>query len=273
MRLRFPTDIDLLRPNAVLALTLGWAVVGLVAGSGTWLAAAWDGSAVGVREAYGAPFVAGMCWVPISIGAVLLVRRVPLRLPLTWRLVAPYMLSLLAVSFALNFGVMVIMAAMGAIRVSQIVSFTAADGLRWMHVNAGVFMVLVALAHLAKAHGAASRPSFRQTLQAESRGRTRLLSVDTIDWIGGASDYSMVHAAGREFLVNERLKTLETELSPQVFVRIHRSTIVNSDRIVELRTLGRGDREAKLECGATLRVARRRWPALERALLRREGKV
>lgn len=273
MRLRVPTDFDILSTGGLLALTLGWITVGLFAGSGTWLAASWDGRPVDFRAAYVPPLVAGLCWVPITIGAVLLTRRAPLHRPLSWRAAMPYGVSLLAVSFVLNVAWAVLMTAAGAMPATRLVNVAAAGGLRWMHVNMGVFAVLVAVSHWAMSSVAPPRPVFRRSLRSESRGRARLLPVDTIDWIGGAGDYSTVHTGDREFLVSERLKTLEADLDPKAFVRIHRSTIVNVARIVELRSLGRGDREVSLECGTTLRVARRRRQALERAIQQQEGKM
>ncbi len=266
MRPNLPSDFDILGPRTLLALTAGWVMVGLFAGSGTWLAALWEGNSTDLRTAYVPLIVAGLCWVPITVWAVVLTRRSPLVWPLTWRGAAPYLASALAVSFVMNAEWVLVMAVAGAAPAGDAVVSVAANGLRWMHVNVAVFVVLVVAAHRIGLPGNVPQTSFRQSLRAESRGRTRLLPVAAIDWIAGAGDYSTVHTEGQEFLVNERLKNLEADLNPQVFVRIHRSTIVNAARIVELRSLGHGDREVSLECGTVLRVARRRWQVLERAM-------
>jgi len=273
MRPHLPSELDIRGVRGLFILTTGWLAVGLFAGSGTWLASLWDGSPADLRSSYIPPLVAGLCWVPLTMGALSLARRWPLRRPWTWRAVAPYVGSALAVSFVMNAEWALVMAAVGVIPADTMLSSAAANGFRWMHANAAVFVVLVAVAHRLEADDGGDGTAFRQSLRAESRGRTRLLPVDAIDWIGGAGDYSTVHTDGQEFLVNERLKNLEADLDPKAFVRIHRSTIVNAGRIIEFRSLGRGDREVRLECGTILRVARRRRQDLERVIRELEGTV
>ncbi len=87
-------------------------------------------------------------------------------------------------------------------------------------------------------------------------GRVVFLSVDEIDWIEAADYYVQIHAGGRSYLHRESMNSLEGRLDPARFMRIHRSAIVNRDRVKELRSHGRRDLVVVLAGGAELKVAR-----------------
>ncbi|WP_437963169.1 LytTR family DNA-binding domain-containing protein [Sorangium sp. So ce260] len=86
--------------------------------------------------------------------------------------------------------------------------------------------------------------------------RVVFLSVEEIDWIEAADYYVQIHAGGKSYLHRETMNSVEGKLDPARFVRIHRSAIVNRDRIKELRTQGRRDTIVVLAGGAELKVAR-----------------
>ncbi|WP_437719833.1 LytR/AlgR family response regulator transcription factor [Sorangium sp. So ce861] len=86
--------------------------------------------------------------------------------------------------------------------------------------------------------------------------RVVFLSVEEIDWIEAADYYVQIHAGGKSYLHRETMNSVEGKLDPARFVRIHRSAIVNRDRIKELRTQGRRDTVVVLAGGAELKVAR-----------------
>ncbi|WP_437994926.1 LytTR family DNA-binding domain-containing protein [Sorangium sp. So ce185] len=86
--------------------------------------------------------------------------------------------------------------------------------------------------------------------------RVVFLSVEEIDWIEAADYYVQIHAGGKSYLHRETMNSVEGKLDPARFVRIHRSAIVNRDRIRELRTQGRRDTVVVLAGGAELKVAR-----------------
>jgi hypothetical protein len=90
---------------------------------------------------------------------------------------------------------------------------------------------------------------------ARSGRARRVLSVQEIDWIEAADYYVQIHAGGKSDLHRESMNSLESRLDPERFLRIHRSAIVNRDRIKELRTQGRRDVVVVLAGGAELRVA------------------
>lgn len=95
-----------------------------------------------------------------------------------------------------------------------------------------------------------------------------LIEAHTIDWITALDYYAELNVAGRALLLREPLRDLESRLDPQRFVRIHRSTIVNVDRVRRIDRLDHGDFEVTLVDGTRLRMSRSRRPALERLLPR-----
>jgi two-component system LytT family response regulator len=72
-------------------------------------------------------------------------------------------------------------------------------------------------------------------------GRVLFLRADEIDWIEAAGNYVRLHAGKEEYLYRETMTKLEEQLNPDRFARIHRSTIVNVERIKELQPWFRGD--------------------------------
>ena len=79
-----------------------------------------------------------------------------------------------------------------------------------------------------------------------------------VDWIEAADNYVKLHAGPKEFLLRETLASLEHQLDPERFARIHRSAIVQIDRIAEIRPATHGDADVVLRTGATL-VLTRTW--------------
>lgn len=88
-------------------------------------------------------------------------------------------------------------------------------------------------------------------------GLTSLIPVEEIDWLQAADNYVRVHAGNQVFLHRETLSRLADRLHSNRFVRIHRSHIVNLDRVHQMRLIGRGDAEIQLLDGTKLTVSRR----------------
>ena len=82
------------------------------------------------------------------------------------------------------------------------------------------------------------------------------MPVETIDWIDAAGDYMCVHADNVTHIMRITMKQLEELLNPLKFLRIHRSTIVNADRISCAQSLTNGEFLLSLEGGAKLKVSR-----------------
>lgn len=91
-----------------------------------------------------------------------------------------------------------------------------------------------------------------------------LLRAEEVDWVEAAANYVRFHARGKAFLLRTTMAQLEQELDPRRFARIHRSTIVNLDRVREIRPEWHGDYDVLLTTGDTLRLGRRYRQALLR---------
>ncbi|HUH12708.1 MAG TPA: LytTR family DNA-binding domain-containing protein [Longimicrobiales bacterium] len=83
-----------------------------------------------------------------------------------------------------------------------------------------------------------------------------LLRADEIDYIEASGNYARIHAARKEYLLRETMTGLEARLDPREFIRIHRSTIVRTDRIRELEPLFQGDYLVILGDGTRLTSSR-----------------
>ena len=82
------------------------------------------------------------------------------------------------------------------------------------------------------------------------------IQVGDVDWIEGLGDYAGLHVGGRTHLIREPLTVLETRLDRTQFVRVHRSTIVQVERIVRVEPSANRDAVLTLRDGKTLRVSR-----------------
>lgn len=90
---------------------------------------------------------------------------------------------------------------------------------------------------------------------APSRGALVRLEAKDIDRITGEDDYARLHCGPQSFLVAERLYAIEQRLGPERFVRVHRSTLVNADRITALE-LHDGTWWARLLSGERVAIGR-----------------
>ena len=108
-------------------------------------------------------------------------------------------------------------------------------------------------------------------LVVRSNGRIRLVKTADVTWIGAEGNYACVHAGAESYLVREALSALEAQLDPQRFVRIHRATIVNLDRVRELEPLFSGQHAVLLDDGTRVTMSRRYRAHVERVLGRPLG--
>ena len=95
-----------------------------------------------------------------------------------------------------------------------------------------------------------------ERLVIKSAGRITFLRTDEVDWIEAAGNYLRLHTGADEHLLRETMKELEARLDASKFVRIHRSTIVNADRIKEMRPSFHGEYEVRLRDGTRLTLSR-----------------
>ena len=106
-------------------------------------------------------------------------------------------------------------------------------------------------------------------IPVRTEGRVHVLDLADVDWIGAADNYVTLHAGPREYLIRDTMGRLERELDPDRFVRVHRSSIVQIDRVRELLPDFHGDFTLVLKTGTTLTLSRGYRAKLE-AVLGRE---
>ncbi|MFN2567210.1 MAG: LytR/AlgR family response regulator transcription factor [Gemmatimonadaceae bacterium] len=90
----------------------------------------------------------------------------------------------------------------------------------------------------------------------KDRGRVVILNEADVDWIEAEGDYVRVHAGGRGHLLRETMSAMEARLDPSHFARIHRSAIVNVERIRELRPHPNREYTIVLRDGTQLKLSR-----------------
>jgi len=99
---------------------------------------------------------------------------------------------------------------------------------------------------------------FLDRILIKKEGRILLIRISDVDWIEAARDYVHIHATGSSYSLKERISDLERKLPPGRFFRIHRSTIINADRIAEVQPLLYGDYTVRLMNGERLTLSRSR---------------
>ncbi|HEY0048783.1 MAG TPA: LytTR family DNA-binding domain-containing protein [Pyrinomonadaceae bacterium] len=101
-----------------------------------------------------------------------------------------------------------------------------------------------------------TEPKYLKRIPVKSARGATLVSTGEIDWINSAGHYLEIHAGRETHLVRERLSQIEQKLDPEIFIRIHRSIIVNLDRIKSLHPLFNGDHLIILQNGQELNLSR-----------------
>ena len=101
------------------------------------------------------------------------------------------------------------------------------------------------------------QPQPAQRLVVRSPGQLLFLDVSDIDWIEAASYYACVHVGGDTHIIRRTLSELEGDLGEGRFIRIHRSIIVNLERIHGLELQSGGEYEVVLKSRVRLRLSRR----------------
>ncbi len=135
------------------------------------------------------------------------------------------------------------------------------DVLAYVMINGGI----VALGHLLRP----SSPTPSATTNIESAplparfavrrrgGAETLVDVADIDWVEASGNYAILHVRGDTFEIRSSLARLEVELDPKRFVRVHKSHLVNIDRVAEVTPWVSGDWRIRLQDGAELNLSRR----------------
>ena len=107
---------------------------------------------------------------------------------------------------------------------------------------------------------------YSERLVVKTGGRVFFLNTDEIDWIEAEGNYVNIHTGKKAYLLRETISSLESQLDPKEFVRIHRSSIVRLDRIKELQPWSHGEYHVILLDGTQLTLSRSYREKLQSAL-------
>jgi two-component system LytT family response regulator len=110
------------------------------------------------------------------------------------------------------------------------------------------------------------RPKYLDRIAVEMRGKVKVVPVDQVDYITADGPYAELHAGERTHVIRETMQSLEQQLDPDRFLRIHRSAIVAVSRIEALLKGAGGDYEVQLRGGVLLPVSRARREEVERRI-------
>ncbi|HYE65769.1 MAG TPA: LytTR family DNA-binding domain-containing protein [Pyrinomonadaceae bacterium] len=102
------------------------------------------------------------------------------------------------------------------------------------------------------------RAAYLSRFMIKSASRVFFLKVEELDWIEAADYYAELHVGRKSYLLRETMNDLEAKLDPEKFFRIHRSTIVNLDRVKEMHAHFNGEYVVILQDGTELKLSRSR---------------
>ena len=102
----------------------------------------------------------------------------------------------------------------------------------------------------------ASPPKTLTRIAVRSAGKTRFVNLDDVLWIQAAENYVQLHTATSQHLVHATIQSMLARLDPQVFVRIHRSAIVNVRHVMQIETAAQGDYVLTLDNGFSIQSSR-----------------
>ena len=122
---------------------------------------------------------------------------------------------------------------------------------------------------VAAARPPAERP---QRIVVKDGTRVHIIPLDKLDYVEAQDDYVALHSAGKSYLKQQPIASLEATLDPARFVRIHRSTIVNLERVARIEPYGKESRIAILHDGARLPVSRSGYARLLEAMGDSQGR-
>jgi two-component system LytT family response regulator len=97
---------------------------------------------------------------------------------------------------------------------------------------------------------------YLQRIVVKTSGRVVFLKLADVDWLEGSGNYVTLHAQRDTYLLRDSLTALEKKLDPAQFVRLHRSAIVNVERIKQITPWSRGEQAAVLTDGTSLTIGR-----------------
>jgi len=115
---------------------------------------------------------------------------------------------------------------------------------------------------------AAARPAgaYASRVVVRDGAKVHIIPVEQLEYAEAQDDYVLLHAAGKRYLKLQTISSLEAALDPRHFVRIHRGTLVNLERVARLEPFGKDSRVAVLKDGTQLAVSRAGYARLSELL-------
>lgn len=101
-----------------------------------------------------------------------------------------------------------------------------------------------------------TRPVHLERLVIKMNGHVFFIKAEEIDWLEAEGNYVRLHAGKESYLLRDTISALESQLDPKKFIRVHRSAIVNVDRITELQPWFHGEYRIILSEGVQLTLSR-----------------
>ena len=101
-----------------------------------------------------------------------------------------------------------------------------------------------------------TRQVYLERLVIKTNGHVFFLKTDEIDWIEAEGNYVRLHTSKESYLLRDTISALEAQLDPKTFLRVHRSAIVNIDRVQEMQPWFHGEYRIILRGGAQLTLSR-----------------
>lgn len=219
---------------------------------------------------------AAMIWTVLTAGIYGLVRRWPVSSLGYRRAVLVYGIVIVGASWVVNGAFVALHVATGITPAGDSAERLYTHSLLHLPFNAAAALALIAVFHWLRAAGpgAAREPSSRtaakpkapDSIPVSSGTRQFSVPVAAIELIEAADDYVVLHCDSGSHLCGERLYRLEKTLAPAGFVRVHRSALVNLDRVVALSGGSRGRLRLELSSGRSVAVSRRRQSGIRRAV-------
>ena len=102
----------------------------------------------------------------------------------------------------------------------------------------------------------ASPPKTLTRIAVRSGGKTRFVHLEDVLWIQAAENYVQLHTATSQHLVHATIQSMLERLDPEVFVRIHRSAVVNVRHVMQIETAEQGDYVLTLDNGFCIQSSR-----------------
>jgi two-component system, LytTR family, response regulator len=101
-----------------------------------------------------------------------------------------------------------------------------------------------------------NEPAYLKRLSFKSRGRTIIVSADDIEYVEAEGNYLSLQVGKESHLIRSAMHKFEEKLDPEKFARIHRSTIINIDRVKEMHPMFNGDQLVIMKNGKELTLSR-----------------